>query len=163
MKMSKRLALVTGSFDPITNGHVDIVRRAAKIFDEVLVLVAQNDEKTYMFSPEERAEIARAALLDVPDVRVENCFGFVSDYAKECGASAFVRGVRGEDDLAYEEFMANRNFELCGVDTVLLFANPKVQGVSSTMVRECIKNGSGAEKFMPPAAFEVVKNIILLK
>lgn len=161
--MSKRLALVTGSFDPITNGHVDIVRRAAKMFDEVLVLVAQNEEKTYMFTAEERAEIARAAVSDIPNASVENCFGFVSDYAKECGASAFVRGIRGAEDLAYEEFMANKNFELCSIDTVLLLANPKIQGVSSTMVRELIKKGSGAEEYMPKTAYEKAKSIYIGK
>ena len=161
--MENKLALVTGSFDPITNGHVDIIRRAAKMFDRVLVLVAQNEEKKYMFSSEERAEIARAAVSDIPNVGVENCSGFVADFAKECGASAFVRGIRGVADVEYEEFMANKNFEMCGIDTVLLFARPNVRGVSSTMVRECIKNGNGADKYMPFSAFEKAKSIYFKK
>ena len=89
--MKSKLALVTGSFDPITVGHADIVLRAAELFDRVTVLVAQNEEKTYMFSAEERAEIARAAFADMPNITVEICRGYVADFAKAKDADAFVR------------------------------------------------------------------------
>ena len=117
--MNKKLGLVTGSFDPITAGHVDIIRRAAKLFDKVTVVVADNEEKNYLFSREERLEIARAAVSDFDNVSVEYCSGFVADFAKEHGASAFVRGIRGEDDVAYEQNMAGINLKNSGVDTVL--------------------------------------------
>ncbi len=150
--MKHKLALVTGSFDPITNGHVDIVRRAAVLFDRVIVLVAQNAEKQYMFSTTERAQIAQAALAEIPNATVEICDGYVADFAKAHGADAFVRGIRGGEDVAYEQTMADTNFSLCGLDTVLLFAKPEYHTVSSTTVRRCLMAGEGAEKMMPPAA-----------
>lgn len=152
--MKTKLALVTGSFDPITVGHVDIVRRAAKMFDRVIVLVAQNEEKKYMFSADERAKIARAAVSDMPNVAVENWNGYVADFARERKASAFVRGIRDGNDVEYEQFMANKNYELCGIDTVMLFAKPEYHSVSSTAVREALERGEGAENLMTAAAYE---------
>ncbi len=151
--MKNKLALVTGSFDPITNGHVDVVRRAAKLFDRVIVLVAQNEEKRYMFSSAERAAIVEAAVEEIPNVTVETWDGYVADFARAHGADAFVRGVRGAEDVAYEQYMAEKNFELCAVDTVLLFADPAYHAVSSTAVRRCLMTGEGAEKMMPAAAY----------
>lgn len=151
--MKTKLALVTGSFDPITVGHVDIVRRAAKMFDSVIVLVAQNEEKKYMFSSEERTEIARAAVSDIPNVTVESWNGYVADFARERGASAFVRGIRDGNDVEYEQFMANKNYELCGIDTVMLFAKPQYHSISSTAVRKALESGEGAEEFMTALAY----------
>ena len=158
--MKHKLALVTGSFDPITNGHVDIARRAATLFDNVIVLVAQNAEKQYMFSAEERAAIAKAALADVPNITVEICDGYVADFAKAHGADAFVRGIRGGADVAYEQTMADTNFSLCGLDTVLLFAKPEYHAVSSTAVRKCLKAGEGAEQMMPGAALQLALSVL---
>lgn len=158
--MKHKLALVTGSFDPITNGHVDIARRAAALFDRVIVLVAQNVDKQYMFSAEERVEIAKAALADVPNITVETCDGYVADFAKAHGADAFVRGIRDDADVAYEQTMADTNFSLCGLDTVLLFAKPEYHTVSSTAVRRCLTAGEGADKMMPQAAFELARSFL---
>ncbi|MBQ4598885.1 MAG: pantetheine-phosphate adenylyltransferase [Clostridia bacterium] len=158
--MKHKMALVTGSFDPITNGHVDIARRAAALFDQVIVLVAQNAEKQYMFSADERAEIAKAALADILNVTVETCDGYVADFAKVRGADAFVRGIRGGADVTYEQTMADTNFSLCGLDTVLLFAKPEYHTVSSTAVRRCLAAGTGAEEMMPPAALQLARSFL---
>lgn len=158
--MKHKLALVTGSFDPITNGHVDIARRAAALFDSVIVLVAQNVDKQYMFSAEERAAIAKAAFADVPNITVETCDGYVADFAKAHGADAFVRGIRDGADVAYEQTMADTNFLLCGLDTVLLFAKPEYHTVSSTAVRRCLVAGDGAEKMMPPEALRLALSFL---
>lgn len=152
--MKNKLALVTGSFDPITVGHVDIAVRAAGLFDRVTVLVAQNEEKTYMFSAEERAEIARAAFADVPNISVDICTGYVADYAKAQDADAFVRGIRDGDDVAYEQDMAERNYDYCGRDTVLLFANPAFHGIRSTVVRERILAGESVADMVPQKSRE---------
>lgn len=139
--MKNKLGLVTGSFDPITVGHLDVIARAAKIFDKVIVVVAHNEEKTYMFSPAQRVAIVTEAVKDFSNVTVELCDGYVADFAKKCGADAFVRGIRGADDVAYEQNMAGINFANSGVDTVLLFASPSFHDISSTRVREALRAG----------------------
>jgi len=158
--MESKLALVTGSFDPITVGHLDIVSRAAKLFDRVTLLVANNEEKQYMFSAVERAEIARAAVADLPNVMVDVCDGYVSAYAKEHGATAFVRGIRDGNDVAYEQDMAERNFGFCGLDTVLLFAKPEYHAVSSTAARTCLAENIAADAFVPQKSLEKISEIL---
>ena len=158
--MKNNLALVTGSFDPITSGHVDIVRRAALLFDRVIVLVANNEEKQYMFSPNQRVAIAKAAVEDLPNVEVEPWGGYVADFAKAQGAVAFVRGIRGVEDVAYEQSMAEKNFALCGVDTAFLFADPAYHTISSTEVRRCLLAGEGAARMMPPAAYALALSFL---
>lgn len=158
--MKTKLALVTGSFDPITNGHVDIVRRAAAMFDRVIVLVANNEEKTYMFSAEQRRDIAEAAVSDIPNASVEYFAGYVADFAKEHAADAFVRGIRDGNDVEYEQYMANKNFELCSVDTVMLFAKPEYHEISSTAVRKSLSDGGDAEGMMPHKALEKAKEFL---
>ena len=158
--MKNKLALVTGSFDPITCGHVDVTRRAARLFAHVIVLVAQNEQKQYLFSADERAEIARAALADIPNVTVETWDGYVADFAREHGADAFVRGIRNSVDLPYEQGMAEKNLELCGIDTVLLFAKPEYHAVSSTDVRALLKSGACIGSLMPDAAAALAREIL---
>ncbi len=139
--MKNKIALVTGSFDPITVGHLDIVNRAAKIFDKVIVVVAHNEEKTYLFSPSERVAIAAKAVEKISGATVELCDGYVADFAKECGADAFVRGIRSDADVLYEQNMAQINLENSGVDTLMLFAKPQYHSISSTLVRNVLKDG----------------------
>ncbi len=146
--MKNKLALVTGSFDPITVGHLDIVLRAAKIFDKVIVVVAHNEEKEYMFTPSERVAIAKEAVKNFSNVSVEFCDGYVADFAKKHGADAFVRGIRGSADVAYEQNMADINFANSGVDTVMLFAKPEYHDISSTLVRVVLQNGGDLSPLM---------------
>lgn len=146
--MKNKLALVTGSFDPITVGHLDIVLRAAKIFDKVIVVVAHNEEKKYMFTPGERVAIVSEAVKNIPNVTVELCDGYVADFAKKHGADAFVRGIRGSADVAYEQNMADINFANSGVDTVMLFAKPEYHEISSTLVRGVLQNGGDLSLLM---------------
>lgn len=158
--MNSKLALVTGSFDPITCGHIDIVRRASAVFDRVIVLVAQNEGKKYMFSSEERKRIAQVALGKVENVSVECWDGYVADFARANNADAFVRGIRDGNDVEYEQVMANKNFELCSVDTVMLFSKPCYHDVSSTAVRALLEKGEDASEYMDKASFELAKNIL---
>ena len=111
MKQSKRIAIVPGSFDPITIGHVDIVRRASQMYDEVVVAVMINREKRYLFTMEQRKRLAEAAVLDIPNVSVISSEGMLWKLAKDLGACALVKGYRNETDLAYEQTMAEYNRE----------------------------------------------------
>ena len=158
--MNSKLALVTGSFDPITLGHLDIVRRAAEMFDRVTVLVANNEDKEYMFSSAERKRIAEATVQGIPNVTVECWDGYVADFAKLHGASAYVRGIRDENDVEYEQFMANKNYELSGVDTVMLFAKPFYNGISSTKARQLLEKGEDASGIMHADAYKLAKEIL---
>lgn len=153
--MKSKLALVTGSFDPITVGHLDIIKRASKIFDRVIVVVAHNEEKTYMFSPSERVAIAKKAVEEILNVSVELCDGYVADFAVEHKADALVRGIRGAADVAYEQNMAGINFANSGVDTVMLFAKEEYHEISSTAVRKAIANGFEINALVPQKAAEL--------
>ena len=131
-----KTAVCPGSFDPITTGHLDLVERAAAIFDEVVVCVMVNAEKRPMFSLEERLALVRAAAAHLPNVRAAACAGLLADFARENGAAALVKGVRGCVDFDMEYQMAQINRSLCpALDTVLLPARPEHAHISSTMVR----------------------------
>lgn len=147
--MNSKLGLVTGSFDPITVGHLDIIKRASEIFDRITVVVAHNEEKMYMFSPVQRLDIVKEAIKDIPNADAVLWDGYVADYASEQGASAFVRGIRNGNDVAYEQNMADINYGKCGVDTVMLFAKPEYHDISSTLVRGAILKGEDIKNFVP--------------
>ena len=161
--MNKKLGLVTGSFDPITIGHLDIVARAAKIFDRVIVVVAHNEEKKYMFSPSERLAIVSSAIKDIEGVSAQLCDGLVADFAVAHGADAFVRGIRDGNDVAYEQNMADINFANSGVDTVMLFAKPEFHGISSTALRQLLLSGKDVDELVPPNALKLVKELFSAK
>ncbi len=135
-------ALIPGSFDPMTLGHLDIVKRARKHYDKVSVAVLINESKQYLFTLEERAEIARLTLKDLPDVQVVSDTGLLVDLFDRLGADVIVKGVRNEADRAYEEKMAAYNAEHNPrARTVFLQAADDFEDVSSTRVRELLKSG----------------------
>ena len=135
-------AMITGSFDPVTEGHMDIIDRAASLFPQVYVVMFINPQKQYMFSKEERLEFLKQSCMGYKNVKVDFSCGMVVDYAKEKGISVIIRGIRGDEDIAYEKQMAEYNFCNGGVETLLLPAKPKYEGFSSTLARDTIlKNG----------------------
>ena len=155
-----KIAVCPGSFDPITAGHLDLVERAAAIFDQVVVCVMVNAEKHPMFTLEERLELVRASIAHLPNVRAAACGGLLADFARENGASALVKGVRGCVDFDVEYQMAQINRSLCpALDTVLLPARPEHLHISSTMVREMLRHQQSLEGRMPPAAAEALQRI----
>src|SRR6478752_2205204 len=117
-------ALCPGSFDPVTNGHIDVFARAAAQFDEVVVTVMVNPKKQGMFSVEERMEMLREATAHLPNVRVESWQGLLVDFAKQEGIGAIVKGLRDATDFGYELQMAQMNKKLSGVDTFFIATNP---------------------------------------
>ena len=153
----KRIAIVPGSFDPITNGHLDILRRAASEYEVVYLAVMINASKQYLFSIEQRTEIAKAATSDIKNVKVISSEGMLWSLAKELDADAIVKGYRNQTDYAYELEMAKFNEEHYPLaKTVLLKADPKLEELSSTALREKLARKESIEELIPKAAAKLV-------
>ena len=141
--------LFPGSFDPFTLGHDDIVRRALMLFDEVVVAIGYNEQKSGWKPVEERIASIRKLYEDEPRVRVESYTGLTVDFAREQGATAIVRGVRTMADFEYEMQMADVNRQLAGIETILLPASPQLASLSSSVVRELAHLGRDISAFLP--------------
>ena len=153
-----KIAVFPGSFDPVTVGHMDLIRRAAGLFDQVYICAMVNAGKSPMFTGEQRFELLRASVAELPNVTAEAWLGLLADYAREKGARYLVKGVRNGTDFDTEWSMAQINRELDGsLETVLLPARAEYLHVSSTMVREMIKYRRALEPYMPAAAIEKMK------
>lgn len=145
-----------GSFDPITLGHLDVVSRAADLFGEVVVAIGRNSTKSHLFSLEERLDLARRALAEVPGATVAPIDGLLVDFCRTIGASAIVKGLRFASDFDYELQMAHMNEHVGGVETVFLPASPEFGTVSSSMMREMARFGGDVSKFLPPMVNEAM-------
>ncbi|GAB2447641.1 pantetheine-phosphate adenylyltransferase [Nocardia tengchongensis] len=143
-------ALCPGSFDPVTNGHLDVIARAAEQFDEVVVTVVVNPNKQGMFTVEERMDLIREVTAHLPNVRVESWRGLLVDFAKQQGITAIVKGLRDATDLGYEMQMAQMNRKLTGVDTYFIATNPAYSFVSSSLVKEVAAYGGDIADLLPP-------------
>ncbi len=145
--MSK--ALFPGTFDPFTIGHEAIVKRTLTFMDEVVIAIVNNMEKNAMFPVEERVQQIRELYKDEPRVKVISFAGATPDIALEVGANAIVRGVRSVKDFEYEENLAFIYKKMCGIETILLYTDPELACVSSSIVREMIKFGKDPSEFVP--------------
>ena len=146
-----RVAVYPGTFDPITNGHVDIIRRAAPLFDRVIVTLAVNSEKTPLFSVRERLEMIRRSVKGIEGVEVDQFSGLVVEYAIRVGASVIIRGLRAVSDFEYEFQMALTNRKLAPrIDTVFLVPHEQYTYLNSTIVREVARLGGDISEFVPP-------------
>jgi len=144
-------AMYPGTFDPVTNGHLDLVRRAAKLFDRVVVAVAASPNKTPMFALEERIGMARTALGDVPNIVVDGYNGLTVDYVRQHGLKVIIRGLRAVSDFEYEFQLATMNRHLRSeVETIFLTPAEEYTFVSSTFVREIGVLGGDISPFVPP-------------
>ena len=153
-----RIAVCPGSFDPITVGHLDLIERAAKIFDEVIVCVAINSDKRTMFTPQERLEMARAAVTHLSNVRAELSEGLLADFARENNACALIKGARNGMDFDWEYQLAQINRDLMPqLDTVLLPARPSHLHISSTMVRDMIRYHQKLDDYLPAGVLAVLE------
>ncbi|TNM42866.1 pantetheine-phosphate adenylyltransferase [Nocardioides albidus] len=144
-------AVCPGSFDPVTNGHVDIFRRTAALFDELVVATGTNISKSRLFDPEERLEMLREACADLPNVTVMGFTGLIVDFCREIGAQAIVKGLRGGNDYEYELPMAQMNAHLTGVETVFVPTTASLGYVSSSLVKEVASLGGDVSELVPPA------------
>lgn len=162
--MSKKIynvGIVPGSFDPITNGHINIIRRACELCEVVYVAIMINDQKKYMFSLEERTDIAREVLSGYDGVRVISSDGMLWELAEKLSADAIIKGVRNDKDRAYELDMARYNAEHAPrAKTLLLESEEGFSNISSTLVRELLKDGREPTEFLPIAALNEIKKIL---
>lgn len=151
-------AVIPGSFDPVTTGHRNLVERAAGIFESVVVLVCVNFDKEYIFTHEQRLNIARDAFCDLPNVRVEMHEGWLYEYLNANKPCVLVKGIRNSEDYAYEKRMAEFNFEKCGVETLYLDAVTTEIDTSSTKVRRLLASRGDWKAFIPQNAQKTVEN-----
>jgi len=142
-------AVCPGSFDPVTNGHVDIFRRAAGLFDELVVATGTNPSKSRLFDPEERLEMLRTVCADLPNVTVMGFTGLIVDFCRDLGAQAIVKGLRGGNDYEYELPMAQMNTHLTGVETVFISTAASLGYVSSSLVKEVASLGGDVSALVP--------------
>lgn len=151
-------AMYPGSFDPITNGHVDVIERAAAMFDRVTVVVAVNTQKVPMFTEQERLELARRSLEHLPTVSVDLYHGLIVDYARQHGITTIIRGVRAISDFEYEFQMALMNRKLePSVTTVFMMPHERYTFLNSSIVRELARFGVALEEFVPAPVAEALR------
>lgn len=146
-----KIAIYPGTFDPITNGHLDIIERAVKIFDNVIVTIARNSSKNPLFSDKERVELIREAVKGWKQVEVDSFEGLLVDYARKRNASVVLRGLRAISDFEYEFQLALTNRKLNDTfETVFLMPGEKYTYLNSTIVREIARLGGDVSDFVPP-------------
>jgi len=142
-------ALCPGTFDPVTNGHLDVIGRASELFESVVVAVVENPSKTPLFTLEERVELLEEAVRDRSNVRVGSFRGLLVDHARATGAAVIVKGLRAVSDYEYEIQMAQMNQRIGGVDTLFMATSPKWSFLSSSLVREVARFGGDVEGLVP--------------
>ncbi|MCF6295802.1 MAG: pantetheine-phosphate adenylyltransferase [Flavobacteriaceae bacterium] len=142
-------ALFPGSFDPLTLGHYDIIRRGVTLFDEVIVAIGLNADKKYMFSLEERKQFIKDAFADEPRIKVVTYKGLTVEFCKEIGVGFILRGLRNPADFEFEKAIAHTNRKLTEIETVFLLTAAKTSFISSSIVRDVIRNNGNYTKFVP--------------
>ncbi len=153
----KRICIYPGSFDPVTNGHMDIIKRSAAMFDELIVAVLKNNSKTPLFSSEERVNMLKEVTKDISNVKVDSFSGLLVDYANKVGACTIVRGLRAVTDFEYELQMAQTNRIMNKrVDTIFLTTSLDYAYLSSSIVREVAVCGGSVDKFVPEYVSDMI-------
>jgi len=142
-------AVFPGSFDPITIGHIDIVNRGMKIFDEIIIAIGDNVDKKYMFSKEKRVELVEQTFSDYDKIKVESYKGLTVDFCKKNNTKFIIRGLRNPADFEFEKSIALTNRGMTGIETVFFLTSPKNSFVSSSIVRELIRNNGDYKLFIP--------------
>ena len=144
-----RIAVCPGSFDPVTNGHLDVFARAANLADEVVVAVLVNQTKSGLFTIDERMEMLREVVAPYPNIRVDSFHGLLVDYCRAHGIKAIVKGLRAVSDFEYELQMAQMNHRLAGVETLFVSTNPLYSFLRSSLVKEVAKFGGDVTGLVP--------------
>jgi pantetheine-phosphate adenylyltransferase len=161
--MSHKIAIYPGTFDPFTNGHLDITERAAKIFDKIIVTIARNTKKETLFSVDERIDYIKNATNHLPNVITDSFKGLLVDYAKDKNAVSIIRGLRAVSDFEFEFQMALMNRRLNhDITTVFLMPHEKYTYLNSSIVREVAEFGGNVEKLVSPLVAEKLKEKFLL-
>jgi pantetheine-phosphate adenylyltransferase len=152
-----RRAVCPGSFDPVTNGHLDIIGRAAQLYDELIVAVFVNQSKSSLFTVEERRELLAEVTAGYDNVRIDSFVGLTVDYCRDNGISVIVKGLRAVSDFDYELQMAQMNRGLAGIDTLFMPTNPEYSFLASSLVKEIAKWGGDVSSLVPP---NVLKRLV---
>lgn len=148
--MSKKIAVFPGSFDPITIGHVNIVRRAAPLFDKIIIALGNNSSKKYFFTLEQRQQWIEEIFADLPNVEVTAYQGLTVNFVKKVNAKYILRGIRNAADFDYEKTIAQLNKSMDPeLETICIISDPEMTHISSTIVREIMVNGGDVSKFVP--------------
>ena len=157
--MSERIAICPGSFDPITLGHLDIIKRAVCMFDKIIVVVMTNAKKNSSFSPAERCELIKKTVADIPNVEVDSYDGLLAEYAANKNACAIIKGLRAMSDFEYEFQMALANKKLNpNVETLFLTTSAENMYLSSSMVKQIANMGGDITSFVPLAIHDDIMN-----
>lgn len=155
----KRIAVFPGSFDPITFGHIDIIKRASGLFDEIIVAIGVNTQKKYMFSLDDRLAFLKESFAQIDNIRVDSYTGLTIDYCKKNKAQFMLRGLRSSIDFEYERSIAQMSKGLDkDIETVLFYTSPEFSAINSTIVREIIKNNGDISNFVPKCVWKKTKN-----
>jgi pantetheine-phosphate adenylyltransferase len=158
---NKKIALYPGSFDPITNGHLDVLERASAMFDEVVIAVLRHPEKKSFLSVEERVKLIKEAIKDMKNVSVDSFDGLTVEYARRIGAKFLIRGLRTITDFEYEVQLCQTNQVIApDIDTVFLSTKPQHNFISSSIVRELSKHKTDISKFVPKNVVEYLQDDI---
>jgi len=158
MDSKRRIAIYPGTFDPITNGHLDLVHRAIPLFDHVIVAVGHNPEKQPLFDIHERVQMVRESLHELPGVEVAIFSGLLADFARQKNAVAIIRGLRAVSDFEFEFQMALINRRLASkIETVFLMPNEKYTYLSSTVIKDVARHGGDVSRFVPEVVLKAFK------
>ena len=150
--------IIPGSYDPVTLGHLEIIKNTAKQYEEVFAVVFINPEKEYEFSLDERVKMLLLATEDISNVTVSYSLGMVVDYMREHSIEKIIKGYRNKTDLEYEQKQSEYNFLHGGYETELIKCNPEFEKISSTVAREAIKKNLPLDEILPKAVIEFIKN-----
>lgn len=156
--MNKRIAIFPGTFDPFTIGHESLVRRALAVVDEIIIAIGVNDKKRTYFTLEERTKSIETLFSDESRVCVKAYHNLTVDFAKESGSNLILRGIRSVNDFEYEESIANVNRMLSGIETFVLFTEPQLSHISSSIVREMLRYKKDISAFVPPIILKTINN-----
>ncbi len=146
-------AVFPGSFDPITLGHIDILNRALSLFDEIIIAIGVNADKKYMFSLEDRKKHIEHAFKNQPKIKVKTYTGLTVDFCKAEHAKFILRGLRNSNDFIYEQSIAQTNSSLADVESIFIICIPSLSNISSSIVRDVIRNGGDYTKMVPSSVF----------
>lgn len=145
----QKIGVFPGSFDPLTKGHESIIRKAAPLFEKIIIAIGINDTKEYLFSLEDRIQFIKDSFSDLNNLEVKTYSGLTVDYCKSVGAQFMIRGIRNSNDFEFERGIAQVNHKLTGIDTIFFMADGEISSISSSIVRDVYKNGGVIDDLVP--------------